>query len=378
MTPALCLTGAGVLRPEGWEARGALSLAGGRIIEGGGRAVDLSGFWLLPGVVDLHGDGFERHLAPRRGALLQTARGLPQVEAELAANGITTAYLAQFYSWEGGLRGPEFAHRFLTALAGYTSHGTDLRAQLRFETHMLEDYAAVEALVAEFDISYLVFNDHLPHARVAKGKTPPGHVGRALKAGKNPERFWEEIKALAARAPEVPEAVTALAARLSAQGLHLGSHDDGTAETRAGWQARGVKIAEFPETLEAAEAPSSGVIMGAPNVMRGNSHAGNIAATDLIRAGLCDALASDYHYPAPLAAIFALEERGLCSFAEGWRLVSEGPARLIGLSDRGALREGLRADLIAIDPETRRVGLTIAGGRITHASGLAAARLAAG
>jgi alpha-D-ribose 1-methylphosphonate 5-triphosphate diphosphatase len=65
----------------------------------GPRCIDLSGYIILPGLVDFHGDGFERHVAPRRGAVVDPREGIRPIEAELAANGITTAMLAQFYSW---------------------------------------------------------------------------------------------------------------------------------------------------------------------------------------------------------------------------------------------------------------------------------------
>lgn len=82
-------------------------------------AFDLSGFQILPGIVDLHGDGFERHLAPRRGAVMDMQDGLRATEAELAAHGITTGVLAQFFSWEGGMRGPEFGTRLVEALSQF-------------------------------------------------------------------------------------------------------------------------------------------------------------------------------------------------------------------------------------------------------------------
>jgi alpha-D-ribose 1-methylphosphonate 5-triphosphate diphosphatase len=110
-------------------------------------------------------------------------------------------------------------------------------------------------------------------------------------------------------------------------------------------------------------------------VVRGGSHAGKVAAVDLVRAGLCTALASDYHYPAPLqAALSRVPELGL---EEAWGLVSSGPARLLGLADRGRLEAGMRADLIALNPETGRPGLTVCGGRVTHADPAGAAALLA-
>jgi alpha-D-ribose 1-methylphosphonate 5-triphosphate diphosphatase len=108
--------------------------------------------------------------------------------------------------------------------------------------------------------------------------------------------------------------------------------------------------------------------------VRGASHAGNIAAAELVRHDLCDALASDYHYPSPLRAAFRLEELDLCDFPTAWRKVSEGPASLLGLTDRGTLAPGKRADLIVLDPQTRRVVATIAGGMVAYMSGPVADR----
>ena len=108
--------------------------------------------------------------------------------------------------------------------------------------------------------------------------------------------------------------------------------------------------------------------------MRGCSHAGNVSATALVQAGLCDALASDYIYTGPLAAARILAAE--IGWPAAWALVSEGPARVLGLSDRGRIAPGLRADLVVLD-QADRVCLTVAGGRVTHASGAGAAALLA-
>ena len=339
----------------------------------------MSGYLILPGIVDIHGDGFERHLAPRRGAMRDLVAGLASAEAELAANGITTGTLAQFYSWEGGLRGPDFALRVLNAFDGFAKDaGTHLMMQLRFETHMLDDYAAFEEVVARFGVPYVVFNDHLPHDRLRQGRRPKGLTGRALKSGQNPEVYLAHMQQLFDRRGDVPDAVAGLAERLKGRGVLLGSHDDRTAESRANWRRSGVRIAEFPETREAAqEAITEGdaVILGAPNVMRGGSHAGNVSAAELIGEGLCHALASDYHYPSQrMAALAMAEQLGL---SRAWALVSGGPAGILGLTDRGHLEPGLRADLVVIDAATGRVGATIAAGRVTYLSGEVAARFLA-
>ncbi len=377
---SLELIGGDVLGPDG-AMSGSLSIAHGKIQAAPAdtaKRVDLSGFLVLPGIIDMHGDGFEHHLAPRRGAMRDLRDGLIAAEAELAANGITTAMLAQFYSWEGGMRGPDFARRFLHSLRQMQAHtplGTDLHVQLRFETHMLDAYEDFANLVEEFAVPYVVFNDHLPHDALTKGKRPPRLTGQALKGGRSPEAHLKMLQDLHENAVRVSGAVADLAAQLAGQGVILGSHDDPDAHSWAQWQSRGAALCEFPLSAAAAEAAKSsgaGVILGAPNVVRGGSHSGNVSAADLVKQGLCDALASDYHYPAPhLAAMQLSDQIGL---AAAWALVSAGPARLLGLSDRGALSPGMRADVTLIDPATRRVGATLSGGRVTYLSGPVGAR----
>nr|WP_321254457.1 alpha-D-ribose 1-methylphosphonate 5-triphosphate diphosphatase [uncultured Ruegeria sp.] len=378
----LTFTRADVLVSGHEVTRTELAVADGIIQSSGtGRQIDLSGYTILPGIVDLHGDGFERHLAPRRGAMKQMAEGLVSAEAELAANGITTAVLAQFHSWEGGVRGPGFAGQVFDAIAGVRDTVvTDLLPQLRFETHMLEDYADLPERIARWQVPYVVFNDHLPHDRLAQGRTPPRLTGQALKAGRSPEAHLEMLQEMHARSGEVPAALEQLCATLSDRGVRLGSHDDATARTRADWRARGARISEFPETLEAAEAARAAgdhVILGSPNVVRGGSHKGNASALDLITMGLCDALASDYHYPSPRRAALMLAKSGLLDLAGAWALISSGPAQVLGLTDRGTLAPGKRADLVILETATNRVAATLAGGRVSYMSGDIAARLVA-
>jgi alpha-D-ribose 1-methylphosphonate 5-triphosphate diphosphatase len=164
---------------------------------------------------------------------------------------------------------------------------------------------------------------------------------------------------------------------LSALGVRLGSHDDADAETRAFYRGIGADIAEFPITVPAARAAREAgepILMGAPNVVRGGSQSGNIAAEALVADGLCDALVSDYYYPALSQAAWRLADGGTLSFAAAWETISAAPARIAGLADRGRLSPGLRADLVVVDPATRAVEATIAGGRMAHLSGGAAQR----
>lgn len=375
---SLDITGAEVLGPQGVHRDG-LSFADGVIVDAPvGRSVDLDGYLVLPGIVDVHGDGFERHLAPRRGAMKQMSEGLIAVEAELAANGITTATLAQFVSWEGGVRSLEFAEQVFSHLRDLgPSMVTDLRGQLRFETHQLDFYDELPAKMAEWGLRYIVFNDHLPHDRLREGRQPRRLVSQALKARRSPETHLALMQALEAASDEVPSALDWLCDQLKAQGIAMGSHDDTTAAERAAWAARGVTVAEFPETLEAAEAAAeagSAVVMGAPNVVRGGSHNLNLSAIDLIAMGYCDALASDYHYPSARRAALMLWQNGMRDLNAAWALVSSGPARVLGLMDRGVLEAGKRADMVVLDRETLRVAATLVRGRVSYLSGDVASR----
>ena len=358
----LLLQGAQVLWPDGL-AEGDLAVSDGMFASGShGRSVDLSGFRILPGIVDIHGDGFERHLAPRRGVMKDFGEGLRSVDAELAANGITTAVLAQFWSWEGGMRGPEHAARLVDGLKTTPDVRVDMQVQLRFETHMLDDYEAMEALIDCGGITYVVLNDHLPHDALIKGKKPPRLTGQALKGGRSPEAHLAMMQAMHNRTEEVPAALEGLAARLRAKGVIVGSHDDNTIAGRTWFRSIGVEVSEFPETEETARFAQDGgdqVILGAPNVVRGGSHAGKVSAVDLIGQGIGVALASDYHYPAPRQAALALADQ--IGLGSAWALVSSGPAGVLGLSDRGQIEFGLRADFVVLDDLNRVVATFVRG-----------------
>jgi alpha-D-ribose 1-methylphosphonate 5-triphosphate diphosphatase len=372
------LTHAQVLRPQGLEHNGAVGLANGIITDHAGKDIDLSGYMILPGIVDLHGDGFERHLAPRRGMGKVGPNGLRNVEAELAANGITTAVLAQFYSWEGGMRGPDFAKTMAQTMA-QTPTATDLRLQLRVEICMVDDYPDILKLVDEYAIGYVVFNDHIPHDALAKTRTPPRLTGQALKAGRSPQAHHALLQTLHENTARMRSALPDLAQALMQRGLTLGSHDDATPESRAFYHAMGAHIAEFPETAQAAQAAKQAgdaVLMGAPNVVRGASHKKKQSALDLVMEGGVDGLVSDYHYPALHLAAMKLMGLGM-PFAQVWAMISTGPARILGLLDRGEITPGKRADLTIVNTTAHRIEGTICQGQFTYLTGALAARVLA-
>mgnify|MGYP001575808882 FL=1 len=371
------LVGAQFLRRKGLSAA-PMGVRGRNIAPAGNaRTVDLSGFLVAPGIIDLHGDAFERHLAPRRGVVKDLVPALISTDAELAANGITTAILAQFWSWEGGMRSPAFAKGLLEALSGEIGMITDCRVQLRFETHMLQHYAEFECVVDRFGIKYVVFNDHLPHKALTCGKRPPRLTMQALKGGRSPETHLNLMRSLHAQSAEVRPSIAELVKRFRSKNVHMGSHDDTSGEVRQWWRSIGVGISEFPKSFGAAKNAREGgdtIVLGAPNIVRGGSHSSNVSARDLVMRGLCDVLASDYHYPALRQAALKLVAEGDVSLSASWGLISERPAEILGLSDRGVLECGRRADLVIICPKTGQIGATMVAGRFSFLAGEVADR----
>jgi len=169
--------------------------------------------------------------------------------------------------------------------------------------------------------------------------------------------------------------VAEVAAKGRVKGVPMLSHDDSQPAMRRHYADLGARIAEFPmceATARDAKARGEWVVLGAPNVVRGGSHIGSLNAADMIEDGVCDILASDYYYPAMLAAIAHLHRERRAGLAELWRLVAANPAAASGLDDRGAIAEGARADLVLLDwPEedTPAVRMTLSNGTIAAMAG---------
>jgi len=355
-----------------------LTIAGGRIADGPARALNLAGYLLLPGIIDLHGDGFERHLSPRPSAPFDKPKALASAAAELAVNGVTTAWFAQSWSWEGAHRSGAAAVALMQALrAARPRLLPDVRMQLRLETHVIDDHPQVLAAVENHGVDFVVFNNHLPEAQEMAANRPDRLAQWAAQTKRTGAEMMAIVRSAEAQSPQVPAALTAIAGQLRQMGVTLGSHDDDTAETRAFYRGIGAVVAEFPTSWEAARAAHTAgepVLMGAPNVVRGGSQTGNIAAEALIAEGLVDALMSDYYYPALAQSAFVLADRGVMPFEKAWEMISGTPARIMGLTDRGHLGQGARADLVVVHPETHRVEMTVCAGRVAHLSGELARR----
>lgn len=326
---------------------------------------DFDGDYLIPGLVELHTDHLENHYRPRPGVFWDPLAALHAHDVQIAGSGITTVFDAIRIGSDVDL--PDMfnhAKNLVDAVRAGPEQGW-LRAEhflhLRCE---LPSHDVVEHFEA--------FADH-PLTRLASvmDHTPGQRQFRSLDdykrfyakhMGQNETQMMAYIEARQAEhdrhsAPNRQ----AIVARAHELGLALASHDDATLAQVEEAAEDGIAIAEFPTTLEAAAAAhdaGQAVLMGAPNVVRGKSHSGNISASDLVAAGLLDILSSDYVPFALLQAVFILPQRlKEISLPQALATVTKNPAEAAGLHDRGEIAIGKRADLVRVSGAGRVPGV---------------------
>ncbi|MGJ4888025.1 alpha-D-ribose 1-methylphosphonate 5-triphosphate diphosphatase [Bradyrhizobium sp. HKCCYLRH3099] len=366
-----CLIGSGL-------ADASLIVSDGKIaaIDAGrpdaGLALDASGLTVLPGIVDIHGDAFERQMMPRAGVDFPIDVALLDSDRQAISNGITTVFHATTWSWEPGLRSAGNARRLLEQIEALRPRlAADTRFHLRHETYNLDDEDEIRGLLAARRIDLFAFNDHMD-STVASLDKPHKRQRMVDRTGLSGDEFDILVARIASRADAVPASIARLAETARAAGVRMLSHDDDSPEMRKAFRSQGVTIAEFPvNEITAREAAHGGdaIVFGAPNVVRGGSHTGWTRASDMIAKGLCSVLASDYYYPAPLLAAYRLVADGILPLAQAWSLISAAPARAAGLPDRGSLASGQRADILLVDdrePMRPRVVAVVAAGRVVH------------
>ena len=317
-------------------------------------AFDCAGDLLAPGLIELHTDNLERHIEPRPKVAWPHSDAIIAHDAELCSVGITTVFDALRVGSIGSSGRSDY-REYARALAdeilamrardGFRiSHYMHLRAETCSET-LLDELARFGP---EDRVGIVSLMDHTPGERQFRDISKLRDYVRK-KHGLSEAEFLAHVaqeQALKARFGAAHEAGIVAAARR--YGAVLASHDDTTAEQVAVSQAHGVKFAEFPTTFEAAKACHErgiAVMMGAPNLIRGGSHSGNVAAQDLAEAELLDIVSSDYVPAALLSAALILGDIW-GDVARGIATVTAAPARVVGLADRGRIAVGLRADLI--------------------------------
>ena len=368
--PSLYIQGAQVLLHDAFVETGVL-IENGRIAEIGGApgmhpVADARGLILAPALIDVHGDAFERQLMPRPGVFFPMDTAVLETDRQLAANGIATAYHALTLSWEPGLRSVDRGRDVLRALDDLAPRLTvENRVQLRWETFCFEARDLIEQALAGPLLPSLAFNDHtsmavldpsvplqqrpfeqspdFPAADMTGDAFERALDKRASRSGLSGQDYAALIRDRWAMRPQVDAAIRDVAEIARRAGAPMLSHDDTQAETRQYYRALGARVSEFPMTMApATDARAAGdtIIFGAPNVVRGGSHIGSLGAADMIEDGLCDALASDYYYPAMLAAVARLDAEKRAPRPALWSLIAAGPvdmslSKILGIAAIG-------------------------------------------
>jgi len=341
--------------------RGSVHLVDGHIaaVDGGPcrlpAALDYEGDLLLPGLVELHTDNLERHAMPRPGVSFPMRQAVQAHDAEIAAAGITTVFDAVGAGdpYDAGFRSQDQSE--LLAVLDLLEGAGVLKARhhvhVRCELPAPNARELFQSFAGHGRLRLMSLMDHTPGQRqwTDLEQARRHHVG---KKGWSPARFAEELQfAQQRQARHAAGNRQWFADFAHAHGIPLATHDDATlAHVDEAW-TMGATLAEFPTTLQAArhaKAHGLATVAGAPNVVRGGSHAGNVAALTLAKEGVLDVLSSDYVPASLLQAAWQLHAQAGFSLPEALALVSRHPARAAGLADRGEIAPGMHADLLRV------------------------------
>jgi alpha-D-ribose 1-methylphosphonate 5-triphosphate diphosphatase len=317
-------------------------------------AIDLHEETIIPGVVDLHTDNLERQVQPRSLARWPSRSAMVAHDAQCAAAGVTTVLDALCLGDLGFDR-----ERIQTFQNGVVDLDALTEAGLLKSDHFLHLRCEVPAMdllelfepVAEHPLVRMIsLMDHSPGV----GQYADVDFYRKLRRQGGLDEISIErriVQMQDQRARLRTPNRRALLDRVRGSTIALASHDDRTEDEIAENAADGIRISEFPVTKEAALAAKRAgmqVIAGAPNIVRGGSHSGNVNAVDLLRAGAVDAFASDYVPPSLVEAAFQCAREEGITLSAAVAMISDHPARMAGLTDRGRLQAGLRADVVRV------------------------------
>lgn len=317
---------------------------------------DMDGDYLLPGLVELHTDHLEAHYSPRPGVRWDKTAAIQAHDAQVVTSGITTVFdcLRMGADEDGGFAKGEM--RAMADALAQAEREDRLRAEhlihLRCEVSTDNVLDHFEEFEDDPKVRLVSLMDHAPGQRQFQSmdqytlyyKTKRGLSDEAF------AEFCERQQALSARYAKPHR--DAIAAHCAARAITIASHDDATLEHVEESLGYGTRLAEFPTSLNAAKASHGAgmsVLMGAPNIVRGKSHSGNIAARDLADIGVLDVLSSDYVPFSLMHAPFILaDEIEAISLPQAVAMVSATPAKTVGLEDRGRIAAALRADLVRV------------------------------
>jgi alpha-D-ribose 1-methylphosphonate 5-triphosphate diphosphatase len=317
-------------------------------------ALDMEGDYLIPGVVDVHTDNLERQVQPRSNARWPSRSAMVAHDAQCAAAGVTTVLDALCIGDLGFDK--ERIKTFqegvvdLDALADTGLLKSEHFLHLRCEVPARDVLTLFDPVANHARVRMISLMDHSPGV----GQYADMTFYRALRRRDGASEAYVEkriVELQEQRAHLRGPNRRALLDRVAGRDVALASHDDRTEEEIAENARDGIRISEFPVTMLAAKvakAHGMTVIAGAPNIVRGGSHSGNVSAAELVRAGAVDAFASDYVPASLVEAAFLCAEQTSITLPDAVALITERPARMAGLPDRGRIAPGLRADLVRV------------------------------
>jgi alpha-D-ribose 1-methylphosphonate 5-triphosphate diphosphatase len=314
---------------------------------------DLEGDYLIPGLIEIHTDNFERHLMPRPKVYWAELPALLAHDAEIAAAGITTVFdaLGVGESDTESLRGSAW-DRVIKTLENCLQQDllrADHHLHVRCELPAPNTIELFQPFHENRRLSLISLMDHTPGQRQWED-IEQARIYYVGKKGWSQQKFEQQVAhaaELQARYAQPHRSYFVDYCRTHA--IALASHDDTTPDHVRQAHAEGATMSEFPTTVAAARtARELGLltVMGGPNVVRGGSHSGNVAASELARQGLLDILSSDYVPGSLLSGVFRLVDDGLMSLPQAVATVTRNPALATGFTDRGEIKSGLRADLV--------------------------------
>jgi alpha-D-ribose 1-methylphosphonate 5-triphosphate diphosphatase len=374
------ITNGRLVTPEKVLETGSVIIEAGRIVEinerhypANSHTWDARGNFIMPGVINLHDDSYEKTLQPRKGVFLPPELAFHQMEGALATAGVTRTYHAVSFDAGIFLRDRTVANaeamanqllEFSNSDFAFLNHHLLYRCDLRSEGAFDGILRVMQNPLAAELTHYLSLNDHSPgqgqyaqrpilRKMIKSLLGPAGNSEEVVDAREN--ELWQ----LKAQTEQIREHQLNQATALlqSTPGIIIAGHDDDSATTVDDLYRRGIRVCEFPINLEAAtRAKELGlpVIAGSPNIVRGGSHTGNISVMEFIQQNLLDVLVADYAPSTLLHAIFMLVEQKVMSLVEAVRLVTTNAAKVVGLEkETGSLAPGLLADLIVVETRTK-------------------------
>jgi alpha-D-ribose 1-methylphosphonate 5-triphosphate diphosphatase len=328
-------------------------------------AVDLGDKKVVAGIVDLHSDAIEKEIEPRHGATFPVELAVAELDKKLSMAGVTTMFHAIGFEENPKKKRSLYLaqHQIEEIYKANEKHlGVDNFIHARFELSATDAVEPIKELIDLGMIRLLSLMDHSPgqgqFKTLEKFKTYYSNY-----YGLDDDEVQDVVNK---KLNKDEDKINDLINHAKKHNLTLLSHDDDCIQKLQGLLDIGVKISEFPLDLEVAKfAVSKGIAtgMGAPNIVRGGSQSGNIAAIELVREGVCKYLCSDYHPTSMLQAVYRMKEDANLPLEKGFSMVTSTPAAYANLDDRGVIAEGKRADIIVIDDSNiPKVVLTIKDG----------------